>query len=105
MGEGFHSTPDDLATHSATVSGLGSRLSQAAAKGGGVDVGGETFGIIGQAFAFGVKGDITETAGGIADVAAGFSDFGAGVRLAGQNYQQVEDEIQELLAQFKVEET
>ena len=51
MGDGFHSTPTDLATHAGTVSKLGDRLNQAASTGGGVDVGGETFGIIGQAFA------------------------------------------------------
>ncbi|KAA9158600.1 hypothetical protein FPZ12_022450 [Amycolatopsis acidicola] len=104
MGEGFHSTPQDLATHSATVSGLGDRLAKASATGGGVDVGGETFGIIGQAFTFGVKGHITETAGAIADLAAGFRDFGDGVKQAGQNYEEIEEDIRLLLAEFKVED-
>ncbi|TVT27563.1 hypothetical protein FNH05_30785 [Amycolatopsis rhizosphaerae] len=103
MADGFHSTPEDLAKHSATVTGLGERLRQASATGGGVDVGGETFGIIGQAFAFKVKGDITETAGAISDLAVGLTDFGEGVGLAGQNYEQVEGEIQELLTRLKAE--
>jgi hypothetical protein len=100
MGKGFKSTPKDLATHSATVIGLGERLGKAGEKGGGVDLGGETFGIIGQAFAGSAKEQIAQTAEAIAEMASGLGDFGDGVAAAGQNYQQIEDEINELLKEF-----
>ncbi|SFP98991.1 Excreted virulence factor EspC, type VII ESX diderm [Amycolatopsis arida] len=97
---GFKSTPEDLATHSATVKRLGEQLSGAATTGRGVDLGGETYGIIGQAFAGDVKEQITQTADAIDELASGLSDFGDGVESAGQQYQRIEDEIEQLLKKF-----
>lgn len=100
MTSGFSSTPGDLATHSSTVSRLGKQLQDAANTGRNVELGGETYGIIGQAFAGNVKDEIAQTAEAIADLAAGLTDFGEGVSHAGQHYQQIEDEIQQLLKEF-----
>ncbi|MFC4001413.1 type VII secretion target [Prauserella oleivorans] len=100
MGDGFTSTPEDLATHSATVKALGDRLAKAADTGRGVELGGETYGIIGQAFAGDAKEQIAQTAEAISEMAAGLTDFGEGVAAAGRNYQKVEDEIKELLGKF-----
>ncbi|MFD2396413.1 WXG100 family type VII secretion target [Prauserella oleivorans] len=76
MGDGFTSTPEDLATHSATVKALGDRLAKAADTGRGVELGGETYGIIGQAFAGDAKEQIAQTAEAISEMAAGLTDFG-----------------------------
>jgi len=100
MAGGFKSTPEDLATHSATVTGLGERLEAAGKTGAGVDLGGETYGLIGQAFAGDVKDQITQTAEAISELASGLTDFGEGVAAAGQQYQQVDAEIRELLKTF-----
>ena len=62
MSDGFRSTPEDLETHSATVRELGDRLSKAAEAGRSVELGGETYGVIGQAFAGDAKTQIVETA-------------------------------------------
>lgn len=100
MAGGFKSTPEDLATHSATVTNLGDRLGKAAATGTGVDLGGETYGVIGQAFAGDVKEQIAQTGEAINELANGLSEFGEGVASAGQHYEQIENEIQELLKKF-----
>ncbi|GAB3492726.1 type VII secretion target [Amycolatopsis cihanbeyliensis] len=100
MGEGFKSTTEDLATHSATMSRLGDQLGKAGEKGGGVDLGMETYGIIGQAFAGDAKEQIRQTADAISELASGLTDFGEGVKAAGENYQLVEDEIEELLSKI-----
>jgi len=99
-GKGFESTPDDLATHSATVNRLGDRLTKHGEAGGNVDLGIETYGIIGQAFSGGARDQISQTSEAIKEMGKGLSDFGEGVKAAGLHYQQVEQEIQELLKKF-----
>lgn len=100
MGKGFESTPEDLATHSATVDRLGDRLTEVGQTGAGVDLGIETYGIIGQAFSGGAREQIAQTAEAIKEMGTGLSDFGEGVKAAGEHYQLVEDEIRELLEKF-----
>ncbi|WP_199434941.1 hypothetical protein [Qaidamihabitans albus] len=100
MGQGFKSTPEDLATHSATVDKLGERLTKAGETGGGVDLGIETYGIIGQAFSGDAREQIAETAEAIKEMGSGLTDFGEGVKAAGEHYRQIETEIRDLLDKF-----
>lgn len=100
MGKGFESTPEDLATHSATVDRLGDRLSKVGDTGSNVELGMETYGIIGQLFSSGAREEIAQTAEAIKEMGTGLSDFGEGVKAAGDSYQQVEAAIRELLETF-----
>ncbi len=100
MSGGFKSTPEDLETHSGTVRGLGDRLSKAAETGRNVELGGETYGLIGQAFAGEAKAQISETADAISEMATGLTDFADGIASAGQNYRRTEEEIRDFLKQF-----
>ncbi|MFF5991551.1 hypothetical protein [Prauserella flavalba] len=100
MGNGFESTPEDLATHSATVDRLGDRLTQIGTTGADVDLGMETYGIIGQVFSLGARAEIQQTSDAIKEMGTGLSDFGEGVKAAGEQYQLIEQEIQELLGKF-----
>lgn len=104
MPDGFHSTPADLATHSGTMSKLGGRLDAAAKKGAGVDLGIETYGIIGQAFSSSAREQISQTAEAMTGVATAFSDFGTDVKAAGEHYEKIEDEIKQLLKSLHTEE-
>ncbi|PXY27537.1 hypothetical protein [Prauserella muralis] len=99
-GKGFESTPEDLATHAATVDRLGDRLTKVGETGAGVDLGIETYGIIGQMFSGGARDEITQTSDAIKEMGTGLSDFGEGVKAAGQQYAKVEQEIRELLEKF-----
>ena len=100
MSGGFKSTPEDLETHSATVRELGDRLSKAAEAGRSVELGGETYGVIGQAFAGDAKTQIVETAEPISEVATGLRDFADGIASAGENYRTAEEGIRDFLKQF-----
>lgn len=100
MSEGFKSSPEDLRTHSATVIRVGEDLSAAGDKGASVDLGIETYGIIGQAFSGNAKEQITQTANAIKDMGSGLTTFGEGVQAAGDAYQQADDDISEFVKTF-----
>lgn len=99
-GKGFESAPDDIATHGATVDKVGDRLTKLADKGGNVDLGMETYGIIGQAFSGGAREEIAQTSEAMREMGTGLSDFGEGVKSAGEHYKQVEHEITEFVKKF-----
>ncbi|AXB47775.1 type VII secretion target [Amycolatopsis albispora] len=98
---GFKAKPDELVTHAGTVLKLGERLNQAGTKGGGVDLGIETYGIIGQAFSGDVREQIAETAAALNELGEGLTDFSEGIKEAGGAYERFEKEVQELLELFK----
>lgn len=77
---GFEIVPEDVINHASNVEGLGTRLADAGRTGGSVDLGIETYGIIGQAFSLSVRNEISQTAAAIAEAASAFPDIADALR-------------------------
>lgn len=91
MGDGYTVEPDDLTTHASTVSGLGERLGKAGDTGSGVDLGIDTYGIIGQFFSVSAREQISGTADSIKEVAASLSGLSQAVKSCAEVYELLED--------------
>jgi hypothetical protein len=76
----FEIVPEDVISHAGNVEGLGTRLAEAGRQGSSVDLGIETYGIIGQAFSGSVRSEISQTADAIAEAASAFPDIAAALR-------------------------
>jgi uncharacterized protein YukE len=90
MSDGFEVVTEDLTRHAGTVEGLGGQLESAGNKGKGVDLGVQTYGIIGQAFSMGVRSNISETGDAITEMATALKDTAEGIRACAEEYDQVE---------------
>jgi hypothetical protein len=77
---GFEIVPEDVINHAGNVDQLGTRLADAGRAGGTVDLGIETYGIIGQAFSLSVRGEISQTAAAISEAASAFPDIADALR-------------------------
>jgi uncharacterized protein YukE len=82
----------ELRDHAGQVAKLGRELTKAGETGGNVELGGETYGIIGQAFAGGAKDSIHGTAQAIKDLAATFADVAAELSECADEYQRTDDD-------------
>jgi hypothetical protein len=77
---GFEIVPEDVINHAGNVEQLGTRLTDAGRAGSSVDLGIETYGIIGQAFSLSVRNEIGQTAAAIAEAASAFPDIANALR-------------------------
>jgi hypothetical protein len=77
---GFEIVPEDVINHAGNVEQLGTRLTSAGQAGGSVDLGIETYGIIGQAFSLGVRNEIGQTAAAITEAASAFPEIADALR-------------------------
>lgn len=91
MGDGYKVEPADLTTHAGTVSRLGEQLGKAADTGGGVDLGVDTYGIIGQFFSVSAREQISGTADSIREVAASLASLSQAVTSCAEVYELLED--------------
>lgn len=77
---GFEIVPEDVINHAGNVEQLGTRLADAGRAGGSVDLGIETYGIIGQAFSMSARDEIGRTAAAIAEAASAFPEIADALR-------------------------
>lgn len=77
---GFEIVPEDVVNHAGNVEQLGTRLADAGRAGSSVDLGVETYGIIGQAFSLSVRGEISQTAAAISEAASAFPEIADALR-------------------------
>ncbi|WP_158890007.1 type VII secretion target [Amycolatopsis anabasis] len=85
-GQGYTVKPEELRTHGGTLNGVADRVKGAGGKGGAMQFGIETFGIVGQLFAGDANRVSHESARQIADFAEDIRDLAAVVRGAGDLY-------------------
>jgi len=76
----FEMVPDDVTTHAGNVDGLAGDLKQAGRNGGGVDLGIETYGIIGQAFSLHARASIASVGDSISELATALPDIADALR-------------------------
>lgn len=96
MSDGFKVEPPDLTNHAGEVERLGDQLGKAGEKGAGVDLGTETYGLIGQAFSMSVRQEISETGTAIKEMSGAFSGISEALRGCAASYQRIDDEIAEV---------
>lgn len=96
MNDGFKVEPADLTKHAGEVARLGDQLGKAGEKGAGVDLGTETYGIIGQAFSLSVREEISETGTAIKELSGAFSGISEALRECADGYQRIDGEIAEV---------
>lgn len=76
----FEMVPDDVTAHAGNVDGLGGDLKQAGQKGTGVDLGVETYGIIGQAFSLHARASIASVGDSISELASALPEIANALR-------------------------
>lgn len=91
MGDGYKVQPEDLATHAGTVEKIGERLRKAADTGTGVDLGVDTYGIIGQFFSTTARAEITSAGESMREYADGLMSLSTAVRTCAEAYELLED--------------
>ncbi|GAA5113110.1 type VII secretion target [Haloechinothrix salitolerans] len=91
MGDGYKVEPEDLATHAGTVDKLSERLRKAADKGTGVELGVDTYGIIGQFFSGGAREEIAAAGESMRDYAAGLTSLSKAVKTCAEAYERMEE--------------
>lgn len=93
MSDGFKAEPADIEKHAGEVDRLGDQLGKAGEKGAGVDLGIETYGIIGQAFSASARQEISETGHAITELSTAFSGMGDALRACAETYTGLEEEL------------
>jgi uncharacterized protein YukE len=76
----FEIVPADVIAHAGAVEGLAGELTKAGERGASVDLGIETYGIIGQAFSGRVRASIDEMGRTIADLASALPEIADALR-------------------------
>ncbi|MCT2581546.1 ESX-1 secretion-associated protein [Actinophytocola gossypii] len=76
----FEMVPDDVTSHAGNVDGLAGELTKAGQKGGGVDLGVETYGIIGQAFSLHARASIASVGCSISELATALPEIADALR-------------------------
>lgn len=96
MSDGFKVEPADLTQHAGEMDRLGNQLGKAGEKGAGIDLGVETYGIIGQAFSTGVRQELAETGNAIDELSDAFSGISDALRECADTYARIDDEIAQI---------
>ncbi|MFD5827350.1 type VII secretion target [Lentzea sp. NPDC060358] len=97
----FTMVPADVTSHAGTVQSMGTELTRAAGRGQGVDLGVDTYGIIGQAFSVPVRIHIAAIANSINELAAALPDVADALRDCADVTQQTDEEHAKLFAKFR----
>lgn len=84
---------DDLRTHAGRTHGVGDSIASAARLGGGVEMGGETFGIIGGFFAEGARAAVENAATAIDGLSVDIHGIAGAVGATAEAYDRTEDDI------------
>lgn len=93
--------PADVVSHAGDVQSMGMELTRAAGRGQSVDLGIDTYGIIGQVFSVPVRIHIAAIANSINELAGALPDVADALRDCADATQQTDDEHAKLFAKFK----
>jgi len=93
--------PADVVSHAGNVQSMGMELTRAAGRGQSVDLGIDTYGIIGQVFSVPVRIHIAAIANSINELANALPDVADALRDCADATQQTDDEHAKLFAKFK----
>jgi hypothetical protein len=95
--DGFGVAHGDLESHANYLDGV-SAAAEGQFAGTGVDLGAETFGVIGAFFAQGAREEETKVSQAGTDTARSFQDLGAGVRAVAADYRDIDQHHAEMLS-------
>ncbi|GAB3435057.1 type VII secretion target [Actinophytocola sediminis] len=96
----FAMVPDDVLTHAGSVAGFGTSLAATGRTGADVDLGIETYGIIGQAFSVHARLSISEMGGSISELASALPEIADALRDSADSTKDTDDEHARLFEQF-----
>ncbi|WP_245778172.1 hypothetical protein [Lentzea xinjiangensis] len=97
----FAMEPADVISHAGNVQAMGMELTRAAARGQSVDLGVETYGIIGQVFSVPVRLHIAAIANSINELANALPDVADALRDCADATRQTDDDHAKLFAKYK----
>ncbi|MFD9703831.1 hypothetical protein [Lentzea sp. NPDC059081] len=97
----FAMVPADVVNHAGTVQSMGMELTRAAGRGQSVDLGVDTYGIIGQVFSVPVRIHIAAIANSINELADALPDVADALRDCADVTQQTDDEHAKLFTKFR----
>lgn len=92
---GFTVRAGEHDTHAGSLNGVADRVQQAGERGGAIDFGIDTFGIIGQAFSLQARQVSSEAAQQISRYAGDIRDLATAVRTAGATYVAADADLSE----------
>ncbi|WP_191305670.1 type VII secretion target [Lentzea cavernae] len=93
--------PADVTSHAGAVQSFGTELTRAAGRGESVDLGIETYGIIGQVFSLPVRAHIAAIASSINELANALPDVADALRDCADATKQTDDDHAKLFAKYK----
>jgi hypothetical protein len=96
----FEITPGDVISHAGSVEGFGSALTAAGTQGANVDLGIETYGIIGQVFSVHARMSISEMGGSISELASALPDVADALRDCADSTKETDDDHASLFEKF-----
>jgi uncharacterized protein YukE len=99
----FEMVPADVTSHAGSVEGLGGQLKAAGDSGAGVDLGIETYGIIGQAFSVQVRASMAEVGNSISELASALPAIADALRDCADSTTETDDYHAGLFGQFMQE--
>lgn len=94
-------TIGDMNKHASRVTELGNQLKAAGATGSNVDLGVQTFGVIGQAFSVGVRSSISSTGDAIKALSTTFDTISNELKECATDYRNTDDDNKVM---FKIED-
>ena len=95
--------PEDVTTHAGDVDGLAGELTKAGEQGANVDLGIETYGIIGQAFSVHARMSITDVGNSISELASALPEIAIALRDCADSTKENDDYHATLFDQFMSE--
>jgi uncharacterized protein YukE len=97
----FEMVPEDVISHAGAVDGLAGDLRAAGDQGGGVDLGVETYGIIGQAFSVHARLSIADMGRSIAEMASALPEIAAALRDTADSTRETDGQHADLFDKYR----
>lgn len=97
----FEMVPEDVISHAGNVDGLASEVKAAGELGGNVDLGIETYGIIGQAFSVHARLSIADMGKSIAEMASALPEIADALRDCADSTRETDDHHASLFDQYR----
>ncbi|GAA1264766.1 type VII secretion target [Saccharothrix xinjiangensis] len=100
MSESFEMVPEDIINHAVNVQSIGAELAKVATRGESVELGTETYGLIGQVFSVPVRIHIALIAKSVNELASALPDIADALRDCADTTQQTDDDHAKLFGKF-----
>ncbi len=97
----FEMVPEDVVSHAGAVEGIAGDLRAAGERGGGVDLGIETYGIIGQAFSVHARLSIADMGRSIGELASALPEIADALRDCADSTRETDQHHASLFDKYK----